>query len=351
MTRWVSFRAILLTLCATQVLKSAVGFPAEPNQHLGRRHRLVHNRKLITAAADPAGLVDTDPLILTYHNGPLLSGGTAPVYLILYGNWSVTQREIVYDFVSSFDVHEVQSPSVADWWSLMNGYRDSTDTPVTANMEIGGEIYDSKYSFGANLKVLDIENLVLSTLTPNGKFPTNHHAVYLVLTSPDVLVEDFCKNQCASHFATKPLNATDGRHLIYTWVGNAVTQCPKKCIWPFAPSEFGPATKALIPPNGDEGVDGMIINIGIMLSGAATNPFNTGYYQGDAGAPLEAATACAGIFGEGAYPGEPGSLLVDQSTGGSYNAHGVNGRKYLLPALWNPLDLECTPPQLASRDV
>jgi hypothetical protein len=71
-------------------------------------------------------------------------------------------------------------------------------------------------------------------------------------------------------------------------------------------------------------------------------PFGDGFYQGDRGAPLEAATACAGVYGKGAYPGYAGRLLVDGATGASYNAHGARGRKYLLPALFNPDTSACS---------
>nr|AFK44730.1 unknown [Lotus japonicus] len=36
-----------------------------------------------------------------------------------------------------------------------------------------------------------------------------------------------------------------------------------------------------------------------------------------------------------------GQVLVEKSTGASYNAHGVNGRKYLLPAMWDPKTSAC----------
>jgi hypothetical protein len=45
---------------------------------------------------------------------------------------------------------------------------------------------------------------------------------------------------------------------------------------------------------------------------------------------------CPGVYGKGAYPGYAGDLLVDSTTGASYNAHGVNGRKYVLPAIFDP---------------
>ncbi|KAI8550353.1 hypothetical protein RHMOL_Rhmol06G0099100 [Rhododendron molle] len=72
------------------------------------------------------------------------------------------------------------------------------------------------------------------------------------------------------------------------------------------------------------------------------NPFGKGYFQGSADAPLEAASACPGAYGKGAYPGYAGELLVDSSSVASYNALGVNGRKFLLPALFNPSTSQCS---------
>jgi len=61
-----------------------------------------------------------------------------------------------------------------------------------------------------------------------------------------------------------------------------------------------------------------------------------GYFQGPKEAPLDAASGCPGVYGNGSYPGYAGDLLVDSATGASYNAHGVDGRKYLLPVLFDP---------------
>ena len=139
------------------------------------------------------------------------------------------------------------------------------------------------------------------------------------------------------------LHGSDARAgTAYAWVGNSATQCPGQCAWPFHQPPYGPQTPALVPPSGDVGVDGMVINIASMVAGTVTNPFRDGFYQGDKDAPLEAATACTGVYGSGAYPGFAGNLAVDRATGASYNANGARGRKYLLPALFDPETSTCS---------
>jgi hypothetical protein len=84
--------------------------------------------------------------------------------------------------------------------------------------------------------------------------------------------------------------------------GQQGQQGPGKCAWPFHQPLYGPQTAPLVPPNGDVGVDGMVISLAALLAGTATNPYGDGYYQGEAGTGLESATACAGIFGTSILP-------------------------------------------------
>ncbi|KAA0061168.1 protein EXORDIUM-like 2 [Cucumis melo var. makuwa] len=152
-------------------------------------------------------------------------------------------------------------------------------------------------------------------------------------------LDGFCRSRCGTHGSVSV--GRSRARTAYVWVGNSESQCPGYCAWPFHQPIYGPQTPPLIAPNGDVGVDGMIINLATVLAGTVTNPFNDGYYQGPPTAPLEAVSACTGLFGSGAYPGYPGKVLVDKVTGASFNAYGVNGRKFLLPAMWDPKSSAC----------
>ncbi|XP_058079798.1 protein EXORDIUM-like 2 [Magnolia sinica] len=165
-----------------------------------------------------------------------------------------------------------------------------------------------------------------------------HKGIYLVLTAEDVGVDRFCVGSCGYH---ETLAISNHSRVMFGWIGNARKQCVGECAWPFGVGPYGPPSAPLGAPNGDVGIDGMIINIATILAGTATNPFNNGYFQGDRLAPLEAVTACAGIFGPGAYPGYPGEVLVDPKSNVSFNAYGVTNRRYMLPAMWSPSVRSC----------
>lgn len=274
--------------------------------------------------ASMAALVQEQPLVLKYHNGALLKG-TVTVNLIWYGKFTPIQRSLIVDFLQSLNSPKAPRPSAASWWKTTEKYKTGASTLV-----VGKQILDENYSLGKSLKNSHIVYLV-------SKGGHMGRSVNLVLTAKDVFVEGFCMSRCGSHGSTRGKT-----RFAYAWVGNSETQCPGQCAWPFHQPIYGPQTPPLVAPNGDVGVDGMIINVATVLAGTVTNPFNNGYFQGPATAPLEAVSACTGMFGSGSYPGYPGQVLVDKSSGASYNAHGVNGRRFLLPAMWDPTKSACS---------
>ncbi|KAI3760789.1 hypothetical protein L1987_51188 [Smallanthus sonchifolius] len=269
-------------------------------------------------------LLQTPPTILQYHKGSLLHGNIT-VNLLWYGRFSLIQKTIITDFINSLNTALPPPPSAASWWQTTRHYKGGPRT-----IRLGKQIFEEKYSLGKTLKD--------SHLIYLGSKNKGFNEISLVLTSADVSVAGFCMNRCGTHGSTR----VNKRHnFAYAWVGNSVTQCPDQCAWPFVQPVFGPKVPPLVAPNGDVGVDGMVINIATVLAGTVTNPFDGGYFQGPATAPLEAVTACIGMFGSGAFPGYPGRVLVDKKTGVSYNAQGVKGRKYLLPAMWDPDTSTC----------
>ncbi|KAH1065361.1 hypothetical protein J1N35_030348 [Gossypium stocksii] len=264
--------------------------------------------------------------LLKYHHGPLLKGNIT-VNLVWYGKFLSTQRSIIVDFLNSLsNPKTTSSPSVSSWWRTTAKYRGGP-----SNVVIGKQTLDDKYSLGKALKTSQLEVLAFKYGYGDGK------AVNVVLTSADVAVDGFCMSRCGTHGSVQVKKS----RFPYAWVGNSVSQCPGYCAWPFHQPVYGPQTPPLVAPNGDVGVDGMVINLATVLAGTVVNPYNNGYFQGPAEAPLEAVSACTGIFGKGAFPGYPGKVLVGETTGASYNAVGVKGRKYLLPAMWDPQTSTC----------
>nr|BAJ96606.1 predicted protein [Hordeum vulgare subsp. vulgare] len=278
-------------------------------------------------------LVQPQPNQLTYHNGAVLHGDI-PVSVLWYGRFTAAQKAIVSDFLLSLSAAPRASPapSVSQWWSSIHQLYLSKAAAVgkhgagatkAARVVLSGQVSDEACSLGKSLKLSQLPALAAKSRPARG-------GIALVLTAQDVAVEGFCMSRCGRH------GTVDAKS------GNPATQCAGQCAWPFHQPAYGPQAPALAAPNGDVGMDGLIINVASMVAGAVTNPFGDGFYQGEREAPLEAATACPGVYGKGAYPGYAGQLLVDGATGASYNAHGAHGRKYLLPALFDPATSACS---------
>ncbi|XP_050214923.1 protein PHOSPHATE-INDUCED 1 [Mercurialis annua] len=283
-------------------------------------------------------LVQDQPQLLSYHNGPLLSGKIS-VNLIWYGKFKPSQRAIISDFITSLSSSSQNSqPSVASWWKKTEEYYNLNSKRARLSVTLGKQIVDETYPLGKSLT-----NKHIVELASKGD---QMNAINVVLTSSDVSVDGFCLNRCGTHGSASGSKAghIKGKNykFAYIWVGNSETQCPGYCAWPFHQPIYGPQSQPLVAPNNNVGLDGMVINLATLLAGTATNPFGNGYFQGPKEAPLEAASACPGVYGKGAYPGYAGDLLVDSTTGASYNAHGDNGRKYLLPALYDPSTSACS---------
>ncbi|XP_057977269.1 protein EXORDIUM-like 2 [Malania oleifera] len=276
-----------------------------------------------------SALVQQQPLVLKYHNGPLLKGNIT-VNLIWYGQFSPVQRSIIVDFLQSLNSPRPPLPSAASWWRTTSKYKGGS-----AVLLLGKQFVHEASTLGKNLKNYHL--VALASKPASSGVSTAGPSISIVLTAKDVAVDGFCMNRCGTHGSTRGKTRS-----AYIWVGNSELQCPGYCAWPFHQPIYGPQTPPLVAPNGDVGVEGMIINLATVLAGTVTNPFADGYYQGPPNAPMyEAVTACTGIFGKGAYPGYPGEVLVDKTSGASYNAHGVNGRKFLLPAMWDPQTSAC----------
>ncbi|MCO5605376.1 hypothetical protein L7F22_059559 [Adiantum nelumboides] len=312
---------------------------------------------------------------LAYHGGPLLTNPSGlTLHLLWYGSFSASQQAVITDFISSFQEATAAAPSVASWWN--NGvslYTDSSQAPASALLKLGSIASNPSCSLGKRLKRADVslllEDCISKGLLPPVDVSRGMDVIYIVVTSSDVMVENFCMSSCGYHGT-----AMSGQ-LPFIWVGNAESQCLGLCAWPFAVPQYGPRrSKALLPPSGDAATDGIIINLATLLAGAVTNPFGHGYfpdpintsaaasstgsssslmqnssasasaYDGVGGGEVEAATACAGMFGKGSYPGFPGVMLLDAASGAAYNTYGSNKRRFLLPSIWSPSTRKCEPP-------
>ncbi|CAA6658844.1 unnamed protein product [Spirodela intermedia] len=271
-------------------------------------------------------LVKQQPLVLKYHNGVLLKGNYT-LNLVWYGRFSTAQRAILTDFLVSLSSTVVggggsDTPSVAAWWRTTEFY----DGGATRFL-LGAQSILEDYPRGKLLTGGDIT--ALAAAAGGGR---HQGSVAVVFTAGDVAVEGFCMSRCGSHGAA-PLPSGKNRRarFAYIWIGNSEAQCPGQCAWPFHQPVYGPQTPPLVAPNGDVGVDGMVINLATLVAGTVTNPFAGGFFQGPAAAPLEARF----------LPGEPRQGVDGSATGGSYNAAGVGGRKFLLPAMWDPKTSQC----------
>lgn len=292
----------------------------------------------------------SDFVKLEYHMGPVLAADIT-VHPIWYGPWPAEQKRTIRAFLRSLSPQSsgekegaVPSPSVADWWRTVRLYTDQTTANVSAVVALGQEKCDARMSRGASLTRMDIQTVVKDAVTARTRpLPVDAGGVYLVLTSPEVRVENFCGQVCGFHYFTFP--SVVGYTLPYAWVGNSAGRCPEVCAYPFAIPAYVPGRRPEAPPNGDAGVDGMVSVIAHELAEMASNPLaNAWYAGGDPSFPTEIADLCEGIYGTGGGGAYTGQLLTDGRSGASYNLNGVGGRRFLVQWVWDPYRSYCSGP-------
>lgn len=284
---------------------------------------------------------------LAYHMGPVLTANIT-VHPIWYGTWSPSQKHVIRAFIRSISPphpSSVPRPSVSAWWRTVRLYTDQTGSNITDIVRLGAEKSDRRYSHGKQLTRLAVQSIIRTAVAARSRpLPVNPRGgFYLLLTSPDVGMDDFCGNVCGFHYFTFP--SVVGYTLPYAWVGNSGGRCADVCAYPFAIPPYVPGRRAERAPNGDVGVDGMISVIGHELAEMASNPLvNAWYAGGDPSFPTEIADLCEGIYGTGGGGAYTGQLLLDSRSGGSYNLNGVGGAKFLVQWIWNPYLNYCNGP-------
>jgi hypothetical protein len=205
---------------------------------------------------------------ISYHGGPVMTGGVT-MYYIWYGNWAGnTATTILTDFA--------QNIGSSPYFSINTTYYNGSNTHVSNSVIFGGSTTVG-YTQGTSLSDAAIQAVVSSAIS-SGALPKNESGIYFVLTSADVTASSgFCTKYCGWHtYATM-----GGSNIKYSFVGN-----PDRCI-----SSCAQQTKG---PNANAGADGMASIIAHELEEAATDPNLNAWYD-NRGA--ENADKCAWTFG------------------------------------------------------
>ncbi|XP_004292480.1 PREDICTED: protein EXORDIUM-like 2 [Fragaria vesca subsp. vesca] len=105
-----------------------------------------------------SALVEEQPLVLKYHNDPLLKGNIT-VNLIWYGHFTPTQRSIAVNFVHSLSRSPLLIPSASSWWKTTRKYKTGS-----SNLVVGTQVLHQAYTLSKSLNTSHLVALVGSWL-------------------------------------------------------------------------------------------------------------------------------------------------------------------------------------------
>ncbi|RUP45929.1 phosphate-induced protein 1 conserved region-domain-containing protein [Jimgerdemannia flammicorona] len=198
------------------------------------------------------------------------------IYYILYGNrWTSKSQE---DLLVYYGNHI----SNTAWWKLVALPDKQGHKAGTGGVSVKKVIHCSGSCMKHSSKITrpTVVQIVSDHLSA-GKVPLDVNAIYIVLTSPDVIMTSSCSGgSCGFHD-----HATyKGTPIVYSWVGNWYgTGCTIGCI---------DSHNSKNSPNGDVGIDGLISVLSHELAEAATNPYYDAW-QGKPNAEDENGDLCS----------------------------------------------------------
>ena len=162
--------------------------------------------------------------------------GRIPLFILFYGAWGAGQVAIVQDAAANL--------GGSGWLEMVSRFLDEAGG-ASADVVLRGTAFVPAVelqlgavggTWGVLTRALDARALPLVT----------GDAIYAVLTSPEVVESiHYCEDYCGFH----DVALYNGSALTYFFAGNAVRQCPERCI--------GGRLDG-VTPNGDAGIDGMI---------------------------------------------------------------------------------------------
>jgi hypothetical protein len=247
----------------------------------------------------PAAASTTAPNGIQYYGGPVMNaGGGTNVYTIWYGDWSNnTEPAIVTNFINHIGGTAYFNMNTSYYDYNPGGQKD----PVVNRVNNAGSVTDN-YSLGTDLSNNNVAAVVGEALS-SGTLPVDPNGVYFVLTSKDVLQQQFCVNACAWH----GYGLAGDIPIKVAFVGNS-NQCPFHCQWQ-NPS-----------PNNNPAADDATNMIAHELSETVTDPLLNAWVNPDG---TENGDLCQWTFGK--------TMLLPN--GSSYNV--IFGQHpYLIQRIW-----------------
>ncbi|GJP62478.1 hypothetical protein CLOP_g19534 [Closterium sp. NIES-67] len=255
--------------------------------------------------------------------GPVITG-SVNVYIIYYGDWPAgSGQNVIENFIRSLNAGSTgqgkpSEPKVKRWWAISAAYyqqKNGRKAKVSSTVRLAGTVYDD-YSAGQEFGNNTVWEVISSKIGEGNAFSYDPHGIYLLLTSPDVTVPDYCKVYCGYH----TMDYIGSNAVIYSLVGHH-GQCPDGC---------GAQNTS---PNGNPAIDATVSTIAHEIAEAASDPdARSGWYDGNG---EENADKCS-------YNAGPTKTGRDNSGNEYlYNLVGMKGMRFLIQQNWDRQKNKC----------
>lgn len=232
------------------------------------------------------------------------------LYLAFYGNWSATRLNSIITFFSSLGSNsDAKSyPSLGDWWNVLSTYKNSSGKPISSEITVKGTLLYGGYEFGtlvsyANTTEFAVHAAVFADWNITSK------SVFMIFVGDDVQMVEGC-------------NTCYGFGSLSIMVRSLPTTCNSTCHYSYTNAQ---------DPTADPYVGQALHSMAVGLVSHVTNPAHddVGNYSNVGGSGV--GSACE----------SNASFVQVNSTSVSFSVYGNDGKKYIVPPIYNYDTKQC----------
>ncbi|CAI5534825.1 unnamed protein product [Closterium sp. Naga37s-1] len=241
------------------------------------------------------------------------------VYLIWFGRFKESQKNIIRNFVRSVGDTTDPSNTVSQWWNINRLYTDCSGNPVSQEVKLAGDHHlkpRMRFLF-SNMAVTSVVRRALSAKA----FPTDPNGVYFVITDRGTKQQSLLGGFCSAYCGWHSYDSIRNHALKLAFIGHP-GRCLRSCAAPSISRKGGRS------PNGDRAMDAMVSILAHELAEATSDPY-LGTWTDASG--MENADICAWSYG----------TVETTSAGAEYNLVGLNGMKFLVQQNYHPTLKTC----------
>ncbi|KAH7835102.1 hypothetical protein Vadar_022897 [Vaccinium darrowii] len=169
----------------------------------------------------PSGSASHNEPLISYHNGPLLTGNVS-LAILWYGEFMPVEKIVVQTFIESLSMRPSKSfqADVHSWWKKVGSYLEVAEKKSPKSVvQIARQVYDESASLGYDLGSESLPALLHKATVGLA------NTVAVIFVSKDVKMAETCTVPCYLHGVHGSTNQTNNHSVVPGHIQQAISRC------------------------------------------------------------------------------------------------------------------------------